>query len=165
MIPLDGRKHLSPDVFIALHAGPARRESWKTWIEGTFPEIVLEVASPSTRQRDIQEKVALYSQLGVREYYVFDPAGALTPAFRGYQLDHGQVALLPKTHGEGILSPLLQQEFRVVAGWLRLIDPLTAAPYLLPAEAQAQAKEAQARAEAAYARAELERDVSRKHRH
>ena len=39
--PHDGWKHLSPDVFVALAGGSALRESWKTWVEGKFPEVVL----------------------------------------------------------------------------------------------------------------------------
>src|SRR5579872_3875100 len=41
--PSDGWKHLAPDVFVALEAGTAFRASWKTWVEGKFPEVVFEV--------------------------------------------------------------------------------------------------------------------------
>jgi Uma2 family endonuclease len=139
--PGDGWKHLSPDVFVALNVDPAPRESWKTWVEGKFPEVVFEIASPSTRNRDIREKVALYADLGAREYYIFDPAEALAPAFRGYRLQGGRADRLPNPTGRSIVSPLLDLELRVVDGWLRLIDPETDAPYLLPLEALARAKQ------------------------
>ncbi|HWE61654.1 MAG TPA: Uma2 family endonuclease [Chloroflexota bacterium] len=138
----DGRKHLSPDVFVALDVDPAPRASWKTWVEGKFPEVVFEIASPSTRDRDIGEKVSLYGALGAREYYIFDPARQLDPPFRGYLLQGGRVALLPNPTGRRIISPLLELELRVVEDRLRLIDPETDAPYLLPLEALARAKEA-----------------------
>jgi hypothetical protein len=38
--PANGWNHCSPDVFVALDAGPALRESWKVWVEGKFPEVV-----------------------------------------------------------------------------------------------------------------------------
>jgi Uma2 family endonuclease len=168
--PTDGRKHLSPDVFVALGAGLAPRASWKTWVEGKFPEVIFEVASPSTQNRDIGEKVTLYTRLGTREYYIFDPAGELDPAFRGYQIRDGRAELLSNPTGTSIVSPLLGLELRVVDGRLRVIDPARDVPYPLPAEeraarqqaqaeareAQAEAREAQARAGEALARAEAE---------
>src|SRR5262249_4602684 len=37
----DGRKHVSPDVFIALGVAPGWRQKWETWREGgKFPDIV-----------------------------------------------------------------------------------------------------------------------------
>ena len=144
--PTDGRRHLAPDVFAALDAGPAFRHSWKTWVEGKFPEVVFEVASPSTQSRDIGEKVRLYAELGAREYYIFDPAGRLDPAFRGYRMRMGRPSRLPNPTGLSIASPLLGLELRVVEGWLRVIDPGSGTPYPLPDEALAQAREAQARA-------------------
>ena len=140
--PADGRQHLAPDVFVALDAGTAFRHSWKTWVEGKFPEVVFEVASPSTQNRDIGEKVRLYTALGAREYYLFDPAEGLDPAFRGYQIRVGRASRLPNPTGLRITSPLLGLELRVVDGWLRVIDPDRGAPYLLPQEALAQAREA-----------------------
>jgi Uma2 family endonuclease len=144
--PSDGHKHLAPDVFVALDAGPALRSSWKTWVEGKFPEVVFEVALPSTQNRDIGEKVRLYTELGAREYYIFDLSGALEPAFRGYQLRQRRVALLPNPTGSSIVSPLLGLELRVVDGWLRVIDPGHDAPYPLLAETLAQMRSALQRA-------------------
>ena len=69
------------------------RESWKTWLEGKFPEVVVEIASPSTQQRDIGEKRARYGARGAREYYIHDPARRLQPAFRGYRAARGALAL------------------------------------------------------------------------
>ena len=132
--PADGLKHLSPDVFVALDAGPARRRSWKVWEEGKFPELVVEIASPSTRARDLGAKVAIYGELGAREYYIVDLTGALDPAFHGYGRRGGALVPLPSPTGAGIASPLLGLELRLVEGWLRVIDPATGQAYPTPRE-------------------------------
>ena len=43
-----------------------------THIHGT-PDLVVEVLSPSTRARDLQEKADRYLKCGVREYWILDP--------------------------------------------------------------------------------------------
>ena len=96
--PANGLDHLSPDVFVALDRDAEMRESWKTWLEGKFPEVVVEIASPSTEQRDIGEKLARYGALGAREYYIHDPARRLQPAFRGYRAAGGALATNHLSH-------------------------------------------------------------------
>jgi Uma2 family endonuclease len=134
--PKNGWDHCSPDVFVALDAGSALRESWKVWLEGKFPEVVVEIASPSTQQHDITSKVALYERLGAHEYYIYDPTGRLQPAFRGYARQHGRLVPLPNPTGLSMISRVLGLEFRVDGQWLRVIDPLTGRPYPSPAEEQ-----------------------------
>jgi hypothetical protein len=49
--PREGRRHVAPDVFIALGVAPGRREKWETWREGgKFPDIVIEITTPSTQE-------------------------------------------------------------------------------------------------------------------
>jgi Uma2 family endonuclease len=144
--PANGWNHCAPDVFVALDAGPALRESWKVWVEGKFPEVVFEVASPSTQNRDIREKVRLYEAQGAQEYYIYDPARRLRPAYRGYARQGGQLVPLAIQRGRSIVSPLLGLELRVVGGWLRVINPATSKPYLSPREQQAQLRAAERRA-------------------
>jgi Uma2 family endonuclease len=39
------------------------------------PDLVIEVLSPSTARRDLGEKLKLYAESGIREYWVVDPVG------------------------------------------------------------------------------------------
>ena len=82
----DGRRHVMPDILVAL-AAPARvgeRRSFPIWVEKVTPDLIVEIASESTVARDVGDKRALYeARLGIREYVVFDPEGEwLDPRLR-----------------------------------------------------------------------------------
>jgi len=167
--PENGLDHLSPDVFVALDRDAELRESWKTWLEGKFPEVVVEIASPSTEGRDIGEKLARYGALGAREYYIHDPARRLQPAFCGYRAAGGALLPMPNPSGLSIRSGVLGLEFRVVDGWLRVIDPANGEPYPTPDEVRGlerAAERARRRAERAQRDAEtraLQEETARRH--
>jgi Uma2 family endonuclease len=52
----DPRKSISPDVFVVFGVEKKLRNTYLTWTEANTPDFVLEVASPSTFQKDIGEK-------------------------------------------------------------------------------------------------------------
>ena len=75
------RKPLAPDIMVSLTAGdidvpgtpPAEdRKSYKLWQE-PVPDLILEVVSSSSVERDTVEKPPQYEALGVREFWLFDP--------------------------------------------------------------------------------------------
>lgn len=67
------RLSVCPDVFVAFGSAKRRRETYQTWRDGPFPQVVIEVSSPSTRTDDEVRKPRLYEEQGVLEYYLFDP--------------------------------------------------------------------------------------------
>ena len=65
---------IAPDVFVFAGAkGNHPRHSWLVWAEGGVPQFVLEVASPSTWELDASKKRDIYRDMGVLEYWRFDP--------------------------------------------------------------------------------------------
>ena len=63
---LQSERH--PDWAIYKTKIPLAQDIWSTWI----PEIVIEVVSPSSKERDYVEKREEYLLFGVQEYWIFD---------------------------------------------------------------------------------------------
>ncbi|MDQ2828043.1 MAG: Uma2 family endonuclease [Chloroflexota bacterium] len=139
--PYNKREHLSPDVYVGFDlAPPSSREVWFTWKEGKAPDIVFEITSPSTQRKDLSReprgKLTLYAQLGVREYYVYDPQLVMLPPLRAFTLRQGRLEEAPLLPSGGAWSELLRAELRAATTtdwdrpgiYLRVIDPTTDAP-------------------------------------
>jgi Uma2 family endonuclease len=62
---LDSERH--PDLLI-YHSNPPAHDVWSLWI----PELVVEVVSESSRDRDYEEKPDEYLRFGVKEYWIVD---------------------------------------------------------------------------------------------
>lgn len=67
-VHLGNHSAVQPDVF---YVSPARREILKDAIEGA-PDLVIEVLSPGSARRDREQKLGLYAESGVREYWIVD---------------------------------------------------------------------------------------------
>lgn len=63
---LESERH--PDLAVYKSPPDEDEDLWATWI----PEIVIEVVSPGSEQRDYVEKREEYLQFGIREYWVID---------------------------------------------------------------------------------------------
>ena len=157
----DNATRVAPDVFVVFGAaGKHFRDSWIVWREGKAPDFVMEVASPSTWQRDAAEKRDIYAGMGVTEYWRFDPTGDFfTPELVGERLVEGEYYPIPlETDGDGILrghSAVLGLDICVRPGLeLRLYDPETRQWLLTPMESE----EARLAAEAALRTSETARD-------
>ena len=147
------RKSVAPDMFLVFEVGKKPRRTYLTWEEGSTLDFVLEVASPSTYQHDFGPKKHLYaSVLAVKEYYIYDPYGDITPSFIGYRLADGEYQEIAFVEGRLPSTVLGGLELGEYEGDLRLYNPATQR-WLEPPEERAE----QAEAELAKALAELER--------
>ena len=124
----DIRACVSPDVFVAIGVPklPERRV-WRTWVEGKLADFVLEITSLSTRRVDEGTKKELYAELGVREYWQFDPEGDyLEPMLQGRRLgSDGEYRTLALERRNGVLGhgTMLGLELRLEGDRLRFFDP------------------------------------------
>ena len=126
---------VAPDVFVVFGAANHLRHSYQLWKEPKGPDLVLEITSESTRDKDQGPKREIYRQLGVREYWQYDPTGDyLKPPLQGLELIEGTYQPLPMDElADGTLrleSKVLGLEVREEAEGLRFYDP-TARSYLL----------------------------------
>ena len=128
----DNTVSVAPDLFAVFGAtGNHPRDSWLVWREGKAPDFVMEIASESTWRRDVGGKRGIYAEMGVSEYWRFDPTGRwFTPALVGERLVDGEYRPIPVLEDSSGafrgLSEVLGLDFCVELGLeLRLYDPAT----------------------------------------
>ncbi len=87
--------YLAPDVMFwqdpPLHASG---QPYRTWIDG-IPELVVEVLSPDNWANDVGFKKDEYADMGVQEYWLFDPhtlCPDIPQLVRGYRWQNGTYA-------------------------------------------------------------------------
>ncbi len=84
-------KRCAPDVMVIFGVEPGSRDNYKIWEEGAVPRVVFEITSPSTKKEDDGFKKDLYEEIGISEYWQFDPKGEwIQEKLRGYRLVNGQ---------------------------------------------------------------------------
>ena len=74
----DRNARLAPDWIIAFGVDAAARmkdNGYLIWEAGKPPDIVIEVASPNTADRDLGIKRDMYAEIAVPEYWRLDPTG------------------------------------------------------------------------------------------
>ena len=78
---------VAPDVMVIFDVAPGGRDNYKIWEEGQIPTVIFEMTSFGTKGQDEIFKKTLYEQLGVKEYWLFDPKGEwVEQKLRGYRL-------------------------------------------------------------------------------
>lgn len=141
-------KRVAPDVFVVRGVSKEPRRIYKLWEEGQVPAVVIELSSRKTWREDLYTKLHLYAQLGVAEYFIFDPEYDYLPEpLVGWRLKSGEYAPLEVPEGR-VRSNALGLELVDTGQTLRLCDPRTGQFLLTPAEEI----EARLRAEAEVAR-------------
>ncbi len=95
---------VAPDVFVAFGVSKRQRRSYQLWREGNkVPAFVLEITSATTKSQDQVDKPQLYAQLGVQEYFQYDPTGDyLKPQLKGYTLVSGAYQPIPPTDNQDL---------------------------------------------------------------
>ena len=144
---------VAPDVMVILGVEPGGRDSYKIWEEGEVPQVIFEMTSKGTQQEDQDYKFRLYAQLGIQEYWLFDPKGEwLASPLMGYQLvteDYVPIA--------DLRSKVLGLQLQVEGKLIGFTELSTGRRLPMPTElSQELAKERQ-RAEQEQQRAEQER--------
>ncbi|NET36036.1 MAG: Uma2 family endonuclease [Cyanothece sp. SIO1E1] len=147
-----------PDFFVVLGTEPKPRKSWTVWEEGgKYPNVIVELLSESTADKDRGEKKEIYQDIfRTPDYFWFDPNDL---EFRGFHLIDGRYQdLQPNDQGW-----LWSQQLGLYLGvWQQKLRFFTASGLLVPtpretAEAEQQQAEAERqRAEAEQQRAEAE---------
>ena len=117
---------LVPDLFVALGVPPIEaRDNYKLW-QDPVPDVVIEMLSGSTADKDACSKRDTYECLGVCEYWLFDPAGhELSTALVGYRLWAGSYRPIDADAAGRRRSKVLKLDLHVRAGELRFRDPAT----------------------------------------
>jgi Uma2 family endonuclease len=150
-------RKVSPDVFVAFGCSHEKRRVFRTWLDGGPPVAVFEVTSRTSRKTDQHAKRIRYSEMGVQEYFLFDPLGEYLPGqFRVYRRE-GQ-ELVPVVTQGSYRSELLGLDIVVEREFLRLVNLTTGAPYLSIEEARSIVMAERERAEAERKRADAERE-------
>ena len=132
--PVPDTALVAPDVLVCfgVDAGAIEEDvSYRLWDAGAPPCFVLEIASGKTHKRDLHEKPAVYLEVGVSEYWRFDPSGLglYRPALQGDRRAGGAwepIEVVPD--GDGRLwgrSEVLGLDLHAEARRLRFRDPHT----------------------------------------
>ena len=137
---------VAPDVFVTFGVPKRNRHSYQFWQERKVPDFVLAVASDSTVEDDATVTKDLYEELGVQEYWMYDPQGnLLDPRLQGNGLVGREYEELPTraldSNELAIRSKVLKLELRLEEGRLRLWDP-AGQRYLLTHDEEKAAREA-----------------------
>lgn len=152
-----------PDFFAALGVdGTRERQGWVTWEEGGhYPDVIIELLSPTTATQDKGPKKAIYERtFRTPDYFIFDPFDP--ESLQGWRLDLGKgyQPLAPNENGwlwsetlglwvgpwEGVIN---REPATGTCTWLRFYDREGNLVPLPQEAAQQQAEQEHQRAEQA----------------
>jgi Uma2 family endonuclease len=111
-----------PDFFVVLDTDQKVRKSWTIWEEdGKYPNLILEILSPTTANTDRNFKKTLYQDtFRTPDYFWFDPE---TLEFAGFHLVDGKYEpLQPNAQGH-LWSQQLGLYLGIYQGLVRFFTP------------------------------------------
>ena len=95
------RLRVAPDVMVIFDVAPGGRDNYKIWEEKQVPKVIFEMTSSGTKNKDQQFKKTLYEQLGVFEYWLYDPRGEwISEQLKGYRLQEDTYKLITDGRSE-----------------------------------------------------------------
>jgi Uma2 family endonuclease len=135
------KKYRGPDFFMVDHVdGTREREYWWVFEEGgRFPDVIVELSSPTTKKDDHTVKKDLYEQLfKTPEYFCYDPKTKRLEGWRlrlsGYQpIEPNERGLFWSERFQLYIGTWKGTYLRKTDTWLRFYD---ARGNLLPTEAE-----------------------------
>lgn len=105
------RARVAPDVMVVFDIEKRLYANYKIWEGQQTPSIIFEVTSAGTRETDWNFKKTLYEQLGVTEYWLFDPYGEwIAEQLQGYRLNEDSVYKPIRDNCSEVLQLKLQAE-------------------------------------------------------
>jgi Uma2 family endonuclease len=144
----DPTQRVAPDLYVVKGVPSHKRPNYKIWEEGVVPQVVFEFTTESSRYKDLGTKKGLYEVLGVKEYYLFDPANEyMSPPFRAFHLVED--VLVEREQKASHYSEELGLTIKPVGELLRFYPPDSIQPVPTSAELEERAEEALARADQA----------------
>ena len=148
------KARISPDTMVVFGVPkePPRR-CFFTWREqGAVPSFICQFASKNTWRKNLGEYLTRFAQLGVKEYFVFDPEYRyLDPPLQAYRLRSGKYASLRRNSDGSFESEALGVRLLAKDHYLRPIDRVTG--QIIPSRLE-RVKEAERRLEEAKRQAE-----------
>ena len=118
-------RRFAPDLMICFGAENKMRRTYKLWEEKIVPQVVVEVVSKETWQKDVTIKRRLYGKLGVEEYYIIDPEYKYLPSpLFAYRLEFGEL-VRQAVENKRIFSQALGLELVDTGEGFRFFNPAT----------------------------------------
>lgn len=116
----NSKARVAPDVMVVFDIEKRLYGNYKIWEGQQTPAIIMEVTSAGTKDTDWNFKKTLYEQLGVTEYWLFDPYGEwIAGQLQGYRLNEDGVYKPIKDNCSEVLQLRLQAEEYLI-GFYRL---------------------------------------------
>jgi len=151
------KKFVVPDTFVVFGIEPYPRRVYKIWVEGKAPDVVIETTSKKTRRKDTLEKPAIFAQIGIKEYFLYDPTQEyLDPPLQGYRLVNGKYEPIVPDQDGFLVSEVLGLRLKIEGDHLAFYRLDTGERLLSDAERAEQEAELAARQSARAERAEQE---------
>ena len=108
---------LQPDIFILCD-----RDKLKHHVVYGAPDLVVEILSPSTQNKDMKLKTAKYRKAGVKEYWLINP---MTKQICVYEFEKSNITALYSFADKvpvGIWAGKCVVDFKELYGYLRFLD-------------------------------------------